>query len=310
MDVHSSSGKKAAGKKRGRTKEQDPLDLAATIEELPNDWLEKRKWQMGNIEIDEDKQVRPAITDSASVSLRVRKLNADFTCPICLGIIRDATTVMECLHRFCQECIEMSIRMGRKQCPSCRTRVPTKRNLRRDVAFDALIRQIYPNIDHAVEQQDSEISSFIQSHNYKAYADSVEQGAKKQDMKRKTRIVLPPAPHRARKSDRPANTLIQNKADHRIGFSMLPNKNAQPTLPDLKRKYLRTSRLATVANLQAYLSFRLERNEVFDLYVMRRGKRRDLKREKTLEELKKQHCPDGGELELFYTLPTGTIPSS
>jgi hypothetical protein len=34
------------------------------------------------------------------------------TCPVCLGFIRDAMAVMECLHRFCRECINSSLRLG------------------------------------------------------------------------------------------------------------------------------------------------------------------------------------------------------
>eukprot|EP00954_Amorphochlora_amoebiformis_P016200 1269665-Amorphochlora_amoeboformis.AAC.4 len=169
---------------------------------------------MGHVEIDRDAPVRPADTSSREISLRVRKLNADFTCPICLGIMRETMTVMECLHRFCKDCIELSIRMGRKQCPSCRntypiqfhvvrrltycnlgTKVPSRRNLRRDVAFDSLILQVYPDIDKATEEQELETKRVIQGHNHKAYADSVRHGFTTeivpfQDVRRKTRVAL------------------------------------------------------------------------------------------------------------------------
>jgi hypothetical protein len=31
-----------------------------------------------------------------------RLLNAELMCPICLSVVRETLTVMECLHRFCQ----------------------------------------------------------------------------------------------------------------------------------------------------------------------------------------------------------------
>jgi hypothetical protein len=47
------------------------------------------------------------ITDADHRSrIPARLLNAELTCPICLSIVRQTHTFMECLHRFCQECIE------------------------------------------------------------------------------------------------------------------------------------------------------------------------------------------------------------
>ena len=60
---------------------------------------------------------RPVITD-ADIRSRIpaRLLNAELTCPICLSIVRVTHTFMECLHRFCQECIEKYLRL-QKECP-------------------------------------------------------------------------------------------------------------------------------------------------------------------------------------------------
>jgi hypothetical protein len=45
--------------------------------------------------------VRPVIKTGQSATIPMRTLNAELTCPVCLGIIRECTAVMECLHRFC-----------------------------------------------------------------------------------------------------------------------------------------------------------------------------------------------------------------
>ncbi|KAJ1632248.1 hypothetical protein T492DRAFT_591275, partial [Pavlovales sp. CCMP2436] len=66
----------------------------------------------------------------------------DFTCPICLDLIREATAT-ECLHRFCSECIEKSVRIGSKACPSCRQPIATRRSLRRDLEFDDLVSALF-----------------------------------------------------------------------------------------------------------------------------------------------------------------------
>ena len=55
-------------------------------------------------------------------------------------------TTIECLHRFCAACIEKSLRLGLKECPTCRERCPSRRFLRPDPNFDALIAVIYPDL--------------------------------------------------------------------------------------------------------------------------------------------------------------------
>ena len=103
------------------------------------------------------------------VQIPVRKLADDFTCPICLGIIRhvllfssllahhfwsdhslQAMVVKSCLHRFCRECIEKSLHYGKKKCPKCRSACQSKRHLRDDVTFNtvniSLVIEIYSEI--------------------------------------------------------------------------------------------------------------------------------------------------------------------
>ncbi|XP_076910584.1 putative E3 ubiquitin-protein ligase RING1b [Bidens hawaiensis] len=54
---------------------------------------------------------------------------------------------MECLHRFCRECIDKSMRMGNNECPACRAHCASRRSLRDDPNYDALIAVLYPDID-------------------------------------------------------------------------------------------------------------------------------------------------------------------
>ena len=75
------------------------------------------------------------------------------SCPICLGLMRGATAT-ECLHRFCSECIESALRLGRKECPTCRAPVATRRALRRDDNFDNLVRALYPDVDLGEELEE------------------------------------------------------------------------------------------------------------------------------------------------------------
>ncbi|KAJ4981588.1 hypothetical protein NE237_032425 [Protea cynaroides] len=90
---------------------------------------------------------------SEFVLVRLSDIRKEVQCPICLGIIRKTRTVMECLHRFCRECIDKSMRLGNNECPACRTHCASRRSLRDDPNYDALIAALYPDIDKYEEEE-------------------------------------------------------------------------------------------------------------------------------------------------------------
>ncbi|KAK4485246.1 hypothetical protein RD792_007876 [Penstemon davidsonii] len=69
-----------------------------------------------------------------------------------LGIIMKTRTVMECLHRFCMECIDKSMRLGNNECHACRTHCASCRSLRYDPNYDSLIVALYPDVDKYEEE--------------------------------------------------------------------------------------------------------------------------------------------------------------
>ncbi|XP_021827195.1 putative E3 ubiquitin-protein ligase RING1a isoform X1 [Prunus avium] len=85
--------------------------------------------------------------------VQLPEIRKDVHCPICLGIIKKTRTVMECLHRFCRECIDKSMRMGNNECPACRTHCASRRSLRDDPNYDALIAALYPDIEKYEEEE-------------------------------------------------------------------------------------------------------------------------------------------------------------
>ncbi|XP_021642502.2 putative E3 ubiquitin-protein ligase RING1a isoform X2 [Hevea brasiliensis] len=87
------------------------------------------------------------------VFVELLEIRKDVQCPICLGIIKKTRTVMECLHRFCRECIDKSMRLGNNECPACRTHCASRRSLRDDPNYDALISALYPDIDMYEEEE-------------------------------------------------------------------------------------------------------------------------------------------------------------
>ncbi|XP_057764465.1 putative E3 ubiquitin-protein ligase RING1a isoform X2 [Salvia miltiorrhiza] len=87
------------------------------------------------------------------IVVKLAEIRKEVQCPICLGIIRKTRTVMECLHRFCRECIDKSMRLGNNECPACRTHCASRRSLRDDPNYDALIATLYPDIDKYEEEE-------------------------------------------------------------------------------------------------------------------------------------------------------------
>ena len=129
---------------------------------------------------DARRPIRFALSSSHFITIPMRLLNAELTCAVCLGIIRDCTSVTMCLHRFCSTCIKDSLRLGRKECPQCRISCPSKRNLRPDPVFDSIIASIYPDIEKAELAQELMVQEIIGSTNVSKLAEVALKGVRKQ----------------------------------------------------------------------------------------------------------------------------------
>jgi len=136
--------------------------------------------------------------------LRAKIVNQKLSCPICLQIIKDAYCVRECMHRFCLKCIEMALRVGKKQCPSCRAKCPSKRSCRKDKPFDDLIRAIYPNLG-AMEKSQEEIMRANLA-GMRAFQEAAKKGRRRQQ-----ELLLKYKKPRLRKAERSPRTDINGR---------------------------------------------------------------------------------------------------
>jgi hypothetical protein len=87
----------------------------------------------------------PAVIDSTMLSsalfnLKTSILTDEMRCSICLETYTDPHVLPECMHRFCKVCIKKSLRKCGNECPICRTRVTTSRDLRRDEQTQNVVR--------------------------------------------------------------------------------------------------------------------------------------------------------------------------
>uniref|UniRef100_A0A5K3ETQ4 RING-type E3 ubiquitin transferase n=1 Tax=Mesocestoides corti TaxID=53468 RepID=A0A5K3ETQ4_MESCO len=101
-----------------------------------------KAWELTLYEM--QRKPQEPITDGTKIAVSPRSLQSELMCPICLDILKVTMTTKECLHRFCSDCIVTALRNGNKECPTCRKKLVSKRSLRRDPNFDALIAKIYP----------------------------------------------------------------------------------------------------------------------------------------------------------------------
>ncbi|XP_073004841.1 putative E3 ubiquitin-protein ligase RING1a [Typha latifolia] len=114
----------------------------------------ERPQEQDDSDADADSQSSLSAADKDEfILVKLAEIRKEVQCPICLGIIRKTRTVMECLHRFCRECIDKSMRLGNNECPACRTHCASRRSLRDDPNYDALIAALYPDIDKYEEEE-------------------------------------------------------------------------------------------------------------------------------------------------------------
>ena len=80
------------------------------------------------------------ISFATEVAMSLSSLYAThFLCGICLGRMKGTHISPECGHRFCGDCMKKSIRVCKKECPTCRVSIPTQRSLREDKMFENLV---------------------------------------------------------------------------------------------------------------------------------------------------------------------------
>ncbi|XP_018509641.2 putative E3 ubiquitin-protein ligase RING1a isoform X2 [Brassica rapa] len=135
---------------------RDEAEEEEVVEEDEEDADEEEEEEKDEEEEEDSKEKSPSSAsgvNSEFVEIDLGEIRKDVQCPICLGIIKKTRTVMECLHRFCRECIDKSMRLGNKECPACRKRCASRRSLRDDPTFDALIAALFSNIDTYEEEE-------------------------------------------------------------------------------------------------------------------------------------------------------------
>ncbi|TDH03687.1 hypothetical protein EPR50_G00144550 [Perca flavescens] len=148
-----------------------------------------KTWELSLYELHRSPQ--EAIMDGTEVAVSPRSLHSELMCPICLDMLKNTMTTKECLHRFCSDCIVTALRSGNKECPTCRKKLVSRRSLRRDSNFDALISKIYPSRDEYEAHQRRVLERLNRLHNTEALSSSIEEGLRQQARYRNHRVKKP-----------------------------------------------------------------------------------------------------------------------
>ncbi|CAG11645.1 unnamed protein product, partial [Tetraodon nigroviridis] len=226
-----------------------------------------KTWELSLYELQRTPQ--EAITDGLEIAVSPRSLHSELMCPICLDMLKNTMTTKECLHRFCADCIITALRSGNKECPTCRKKLVSKRSLRPDPNFDALISKIYPSRDEYEAHQERVLARISKHNNQQALSHSIEEGLKIQAM---TSIK------RTKTSD-DSGLDMDNAAENGGGDSVNDGGTSEIELvfrphPTLMEKddghnsvefvprYIKTSGNATVDHLSKYLAVRLALEEL------------------------------------------------
>ncbi|XP_028256253.1 E3 ubiquitin-protein ligase RING2-A-like isoform X2 [Parambassis ranga] len=182
-----------------------------------------KTWELSLYELHRSPQ--EAIVDGTEVAVSPRSLHSELMCPICLDMLKNTMTTKECLHRFCSDCIVTALRSGNKECPTCRKKLVSRRSLRRDSNFDALISKIYPSRDEYEAHQRRVLERLNRLHNKDALSSSIEEGLRQQARYRNHRVKKP-----TQESD---NTTFSGGEDNGDSRSHLSHDSAPSHTPHL-----------------------------------------------------------------------------
>eukprot|EP00730_Choanoeca_flexa_P020443 TRINITY_DN9984_c0_g1_i1.p1 TRINITY_DN9984_c0_g1~~TRINITY_DN9984_c0_g1_i1.p1 ORF type:complete len:247 (+),score=23.88 TRINITY_DN9984_c0_g1_i1:89-742(+) len=140
-------------------------------------------WILSSYE--ENRTAQPLVDDDREVELDYTELGKMMKCAVCLNLLDHTMTTKDCIHRFCADCISKSLRFGKKECPTCRKNCASKRSLRKDERFDALIAAVYPDRDEFESYQAQVLKTLQDETNMQALQQSVDAGIKDQAANRK-----------------------------------------------------------------------------------------------------------------------------
>jgi len=204
---------------------------------------------------DENQQENRSNTPSfhgRNVSFDVRIVNYQFTCPLCTGYFREASTVKECLHTFCKSCI-FKYFIVNKDCPTCHVSLGPQAWSR--VKYDRQLQGLVDKLFAAVVQKDLEAERDFWS----------KRGVKFNIREREENITVSSKPLTREEAMRPHYT-------DEIEFILTPDLTCSDPLAALQNDWLKTTIKITIGILKRYILQKLKlRLDPEDIELMYNG---------------------------------------
>jgi len=148
----------------------------------------EKSWELSHYEL--HRQAQPLMSNKeAPTTVSSKCVHSDLRCPICLDLLTSTMTTVECLHRFCAECIITALRSGNKECPTCRKKLVSKRSLRPDPNFDQLVAKLFPDKDECDEQEEKAGFAHVKRLCKKRYKEDDDEEVKSDSAKKLVRTV-------------------------------------------------------------------------------------------------------------------------
>ncbi|KAK4524831.1 hypothetical protein GAYE_SCF06G2733A [Galdieria yellowstonensis] len=167
-------------------------------------------------------------------------VNCLFTCCICGGYWREATTICDCLHTFCKPCIYKHIRQ-QGRCPRCWSKISPRNEpwicAHEDKRLQEILQAVLPQIKEDVEE-------------FQAISIPSNQAEKQQAPK-----TAPSVAEYDNLSYPVAPLPLRNTNSHWCLLQLSPIQGS--TLPSLGKPFLRVPPDITVRHLKKYVCLKL-----------------------------------------------------
>lgn len=178
---------------------------------------------------------------SANKKVKLSDLKEHISCFLCKGYLDEATTIIECLHTFCKNCIVKYLKDNNNCCPKCDNLIHQSHPLQY-ISFDRTMQDIVCKLVPSMQRTKEDDKDSKKDDNCENKSKGADGGNK-----------LKPIDTNGQQ-----NKHLQSdyhRTDDQINLYVLPNTSCD--LKPLKNKYIRISCLATVTHLKKYIALKL-----------------------------------------------------
>ncbi|KAK6186200.1 polycomb group RING finger protein 3 [Patella vulgata] len=173
--------------------------------------------------------------------IRLKTVNPNITCYLCKGYLIDATTITECLHTFCKSCLVKFLEEN-TTCPKCHLVIHQSYPLNY-ISFDRTMQDIvYKLVPNLYEKETKRQIEFCKKRGIQFPENNI-QGSNDNE----SNNTEPP----------PTEDKDYHRSDDQVNVCL----ECKGQLKTLKRKFLRLSSHATIAQLKKFIALKIYNNQ-------------------------------------------------